>query len=185
MGSLIDLTGQKFSRLTVIERAGKDKGDQSLWLCKCLCGQEKTVRGGDLKTKRTKSCGCLLRERNHSNNPPGLKHGHARAGCLSRLYKTWDSMKYRCLNPNHKYYSYYGGANPPVTVCDRWLSFENFLEDMGPRPVGTSLGRFGDTGPYEKSNCAWQNSAEQVANRRPDRKMRGASKKKIVEQIAA
>jgi hypothetical protein len=92
-------------------------------------------------------------------------------------------MLQRCLNPNVPSYLRYGGVG--VTVCDRWLSFKNFLEDMGPRPLDTTLGRYGDVGLYEKSNCAWQNSAEQVANRRPDRKYCNQWTAKKAEQIAA
>lgn len=76
-------------------------------------------------------------------------------------YNTWSSMKQRCLNPNNTSYHYYGGRG--VKICDKWLSFEGFLEDMGERPIGTTLGRFGDTGDYEKSNCEWQTVKEQSA----------------------
>jgi hypothetical protein len=59
---------------------------------------------------------------------------------------------------------HYGGANPPVLVCERWRGehgYENFLSDLGERPAGTSLGRFGDVGNYCKENCAWQTDAQQ------------------------
>lgn len=86
-------------------------------------------------------------------------------------YRSWRNMKSRCLNPNVASYASYGGANPPVLICDRWLqSFENFLADLGVRPSGTTLGRFGDVGNYELSNCKWMTLAEQVENRRPRRK---------------
>jgi hypothetical protein len=65
------------------------------------------------------------------------------------------------MNPNSNRFAAYGGANPPVRVCDRWLSFEAFYEDMGERPEGTTLGRFGDSGDYEPGNCAWQTNQEQ------------------------
>lgn len=74
-------------------------------------------------------------------------------------YSTWANMKQRCLNPNHTAYRYYGGRG--VKICDKWLSFEGFLEDMGERPIGTTLGRFGDVGNYEKSNCEWQTKKQQ------------------------
>jgi hypothetical protein len=81
-------------------------------------------------------------------------------------------------------YPYYGGKG--ITVCDRWLSFENFLEDMGERPAGTTLGRFGDIGNYEPGNVAWQTWAEQISNRRADRNPGGGSRKKhSIETIAA
>jgi hypothetical protein len=62
MGKFVDLTGQKFGRLTVIERAGRDKNRNTLWLCKCDCGGETITRGDALKNGKTKSCGCLFIE---------------------------------------------------------------------------------------------------------------------------
>ena len=190
MGKAIDLTpDQRFGKLTVVERAGTHKQPNgqsvSLWLCKCDCGQEKTVRGGNLRKGNTKSCGCFQREQvRRSRKTHGHKSG---GGNPSATYISWNSLKSRCLNPNSKNFKDYGGANPPVTICERWLGkegFSNFLLDLGERPVGTSLGRFGDVGNYEKSNCAWQTSADQVTNRRPDRNL-GCCKKKITEEIAA
>lgn len=81
-----------------------------------------------------------------------------------------ESMIQRCTNPNAPRFERYGGANPPVGVCDRWMVFGNFLADMGQRPEGTTLGRFGDTGDYEPGNCAWQTPKEQAAEQRTKRK---------------
>jgi hypothetical protein len=75
-------------------------------------------------------------------------------------YNSWYNMKSRCLNKNHTAYSYYGGRG--VKVCDKWLTFDGFLEDMGVRPDGTTLGRLGDKGNYEKSNCEWQTKKKQT-----------------------
>jgi len=82
-------------------------------------------------------------------------------------------MNTRCLNPNHVKYPKYGGAG--ITIGPRWVGpdgFSNFLADLGERPEGTTLGRKGDIGNYEPGNCSWQTQAEQIANRRPDRKYR-------------
>ena len=90
-------------------------------------------------------------------------------GNMSRTYVTWQGMIARCTNPYNMRFSSYGGANPPVAICDRWLGrdgFENFLLDMGERPEGTSLGRFGDVGNYEKSNCEWQTPKQQGAEQK-------------------
>ena len=79
-------------------------------------------------------------------------------------------MRSRCLNPNVAGWPRYGGANPPVKICDRWLDkekgFQNFLADLGERPPGTTLGRFHDVGDYEPGNVAWQTPAEQGAEKR-------------------
>jgi DNA-binding CsgD family transcriptional regulator len=79
----------------------------------------------------------------------------------SRTYRSWVSMWSRCTNPNATDYERYGGADPPVRVCERWRKFENFLADMGERPEGTTLGRLADTGSYEPGNCFWQTWTEQ------------------------
>jgi len=90
-------------------------------------------------------------------------------------------MKTRCFNIKGDNFASYGALG--VTVCDRWKdSFENFLADMGERPEGTTLGRFGDMGNYEPKNCKWMTSAEQVANWRSDRKFK---RKKNALRIAA
>jgi hypothetical protein len=125
--------------------------------------------------------------KNAADKNPAFEHGHTSGDYMSPTYMSWFAMKQRCLNPNHVGYPKYGGATPPITVCDRWLGpdgFTNFLADLGERPAGTTLGRFGDVGNYEPGNCKFMTWAEQVANRRSDRNL-GGSKKKIVEQVAA
>jgi hypothetical protein len=96
-------------------------------------------------------------------NTLGLRHGYGSPNPAKRApeYKVWSGLNQRCTNPNNPRYKYYGGAG--VMVCERWRSFENFLADMGPRPQGTSLGRFGDVGNYEPGNCEWMTPAEQGA----------------------
>jgi hypothetical protein len=92
------------------------------------------------------------------------KHGHNRKSGSSPEYHSWSSMKQRCLNPNHDYYPAYGGNG--VTICDEWTnSFEKFLEDMGPRPKGTSLDRRDNSKGYCKENCQWATRAHQQVNR--------------------
>ncbi len=80
-------------------------------------------------------------------------------------YRSWDSMKTRCLNPKCSKFAYYGGRG--IRVCERWLNFANFLADMGERPEGkTSLDRIDPNGNYEPGNCKWATSAEQGEHRR-------------------
>jgi len=59
MALIKDLTGKTFGRLTVIKEAGRSKGKQVLWKCRCRCGKERIVHGVDLSRGRTKSCGCF------------------------------------------------------------------------------------------------------------------------------
>lgn len=93
------------------------------------------------------------------------KHGHARSTGMSPEYHSWSSMKTRCHNKRAPDYPKYGGRG--IRVCARWRRFLNFLEDMGPRPAGTSLDRYPNKGGnYEPNNCRWATSSEQNSNKR-------------------
>ena len=84
-----------------------------------------------------------------------------------RAYKSWQSMKQRCLNPNNKRYAAYGGRG--ITICERWLEFANFYAEMGDRPVGLTLERKDNSRGYEPGNCVWATYKEQANNRRNNR----------------
>jgi len=157
-----DLKGKKFGRLKVLRFVGIKNGAQ--WLCACKCGRKVTTRGSRLVSGVTRSCGCLQKERRQI----GLKH-RTHHGCARRGHKTpennvWAQMCHRCNSPKNNHYKLYGGNTPPVHVCMRWLGpngFKNFLQDMGRRPKGTTLSRFGDVGDYKPSNCAWHTRKQQ------------------------
>ena len=160
-----DLAGRVFGELTVISRSYKDKWRVWWWLCKCSCGNEtikcnKALRKGDVV-----SCGCIsvkLRIKNKT------KHGHAVSGEVTGLYKSWMDAKQRCINPNITRYSAYGGKG--IKVCERWQSFDNFLEDMGDSwKPGLTLDRINNDGNYEPGNCQWisreENSRKQFLDK--------------------
>lgn len=154
-----NLIGQKFNRLTVIGEARTSRGEAA-WECKCECGNTTVSVGHALKNGRTSSCGCYMIE-------VARKHGYAnrKHGCKgTRVYKSHDSMKQRCLNPDHKSYPKYGGRG--ITICERWLKFEAFLEDMGHPPEKHSLDRIEVDGNYEPSNCRWADAYTQQRNKR-------------------
>lgn len=78
-------------------------------------------------------------------------------------YKSWHGAKQRCTNPDSKDYKRYGGSG--IGICERWLSFNNFLEDMGERPKGHELDRIDNTKGYSKENCRWASKTINMYNR--------------------
>lgn len=94
-------------------------------------------------------------------------HGHSRSckhGRATPTYNTWAMMKNRCLNSKAPNFARYGGRG--ITICNRWMKFENFLTDMGTRPKGKTLDRINVNGPYSSENCHWATPKEQQRNAR-------------------
>jgi len=153
-----DLTSQKFNMLTVKEYAGVTEGKarMSKWLCECDCGAMTIVIGSHLKSGSVKSCGCNRgREKKHGmHNTP--------------TYISWKSMKARCSNPKSPDYKNYGARG--ITYCVEWEEFDQFLADMGVRPLGRTLDRIDTDGNYSKENCKWSTAKEQANNRRGRKK---------------
>jgi hypothetical protein len=135
------------------------------YLCRCDCGNEATVRGASLARGNTRSCGCLRREATAAMGKARATHGHTVGHKPTPTFNSWSSMRDRCNRVTGPNYANYGGRG--ITVCDRWVdSFENFLADMGERPVGTSLDRIDPFGNYEPGNCQWSTPTAQARNRR-------------------
>lgn len=157
MALIIDLTGQRFGRLTVIERTS-NKGAQPYWLCLCDCGNQHSVAGGKLRSHIIRSCGCLQKE---LASKQMTTHGMHK----SKTYCSWQSMLSRCTNKNSSDFPRYGGRG--IAVCRRWLhSFQNFFDDMGERPKNMTIDRINNDGDYTPSNCRWADNFTQMKNSR-------------------
>lgn len=170
-----NLTGQRFGRLVVESYAGqKPSGKQlaTMWNCKCDCGAVVT-RAAKHLGRGTASCGCLKIQDAISR---ATTHGRTR----TLEYRSWSMMKNRCLNARSADYPEYGGRG--ITVCDRWMSFENFLADMGLRPSKAhSLDRYpNQNGNYEPGNCRWATGKQQSRNTRRNRIIEYNGQKKTV-----
>ena len=169
---LIDITGNRYGILTVIGQEeskffGKTK--QTMWLCKCDCGNTTIVSKTNLRNGNNISCGCLAKAHSRvANKKHGLSH-------KERLYGIWKGMKNRCYNKKLDCYKYYGGRG--ISVCKEWReSYEVFRDwalSNGYKeiilPNGNNkltIDRINNNGNYEPNNCRWVDMKVQNSNKR-------------------
>lgn len=149
----LNLTGQIFTRLTVIGLIERGNRNRPIWLCQCACGNVSKVPTSQLTTKKTQSCGCLRAI------PYAKTHGLSG----TPIYEIWLAMRDRCNNPNNGAYPRYGGRG--IKVCERWSNYPAFLHDMGERPDGYSIERRDNNGNYCPENCEWASDETQRGNK--------------------
>lgn len=186
-----DLCGERFGRLVAVKPVVEPEGLKDIkakrghfWLCICDCGREKIANRYSLTTKSgTKSCGCLTSEANSSRKGTKYKkvnnknrENKKEKGIpknKTRIYRIWNAMRYRCLNPNSPSYKNYGERG--IKICDRWMEFESFKEDMydsflqfeKEHGEGTAtFDRIDVNGNYDPENCRWVTTYEQSRNKR-------------------
>lgn len=148
MGAKIDITGHRYGKL-VVKYAASNEGEDTRWICQCDCGSQIIRRTSFLRHGHTTSCGCGRKTHRDTNSP---------------TYKTWKRLRERCLLKSNPSYRHYGGRG--ITVSESWMTYANFLADMGKKPAGTSLDRIDNNLGYFKGNCRWASVTEQQRNKR-------------------
>jgi hypothetical protein len=164
MNRRIYISGEKIGRCIFIKEV-ESKRRRGMFICEC--GNEFEAQFNHIVSGQ--SCGCRKKQSIHHLVAYGfrgnLKTGLAVLSQRTKGYNTWNAMKSRCYNSNNPRYQDYGGRG--IEICDRWrYSFENFINDMGIKPIGHSIDRIDVNGSYEPSNCKWATGKEQNSNKR-------------------
>ncbi len=152
--------GDRHFNITLLSLASDCVTKRLYWIYRCDCGETSRVETRKLRSK--KKCPVCA----HKDQTDKItRHGHAKDKQRSSLYDVWLSMKQRCFNTNHSSYRDYGARG--ITVCERWLNFENFCADLPVKPAsGYQLNRIDNNKGYEPGNVNWVSPKKNCNNRR-------------------
>lgn len=153
----LDLTGQKFGRLTVLRIFGTAPNGSTIWVCECDCGGMARTRTDELRKRKNIGCGCLRKELWLKRI---TKHGQGAPGKQTGAYKSFRSAKHRCTCRKHNRYKDYGGRGIKFLFKD----FAQFYKELGDRPSGMTIDRINTDGNYEPGNVRWATSKQQTAH---------------------
>lgn len=148
-------------------------------MCECQCEKKtrKVIKSYYLTSGQTKSCGCLRIEATKRSN---TKHGCSKTS----LYRIWEAMKRRVLNPNNIGYQDYGGRG--IKICDEWLIYENFKNwaIKNGYEEGLSIERKNVNGDYCPENCCWIPRFDQGKNKRNTKWLEFKNERKTAKEWA-
>lgn len=155
--------GRQFGKLVIVEEVEPKRHPSGRTMrmvaARCNCGTMTTIGLFNVVQGKSRSCGCGKIE----SGKRSARHGLS----LTPTWNSWISMIQRCRDKNCANYARYGASG--ITVCDKWMTFENFLSDMGERADGMSIDRIDGTKGYEPGNCRWATSKQQARNMKTNR----------------
>lgn len=166
-----DISGQKYGMLTIEKYVGKNKSGNSMWKCKCDCGNVRIFPKPYFRNSKILNCGCNING----------KSMHGMTG--TRLYIIWRGMKERCFNPNCNTYKDYGARG--ISICQEWIDdFMNFYNWSMANGYSDDLtiDRINNGGDYKPSNCRWTTKLTQANNKRNNRYIEYNGKNQTIAQ---
>lgn len=170
-----DCAGHRYGRLVALHCIKNTKSTSALWMCQCDCGNQKAIQASSLTLGRTRSCGCISRERKHQQ---GTHHASKTVEV-----RAWQLAKQRCYNKSGANYVNYGGRG--IKMHHSWIhDVSAFIRDMGPRPRGYTLDRINNDGDYAPGNCRWATRTQQNNNNRRNRFVTWRGRTQTISQWA-